>query len=40
MTAILTGRIQTSHKTMPNLVLRKQDREIVIAYILGVKQAR
>ena len=40
MTAIaLRAALQTSHKTMPNLVLRKHDRENVIAYILGLKQA-
>jgi mono/diheme cytochrome c family protein len=38
MTAIaLRAALQTSHKTMPNLMLRKRDREDVIAYILSLK---
>ena len=38
MTAIaLRAALQTSHRTMPNLVLRKGDRENVIAYILSLK---
>jgi mono/diheme cytochrome c family protein len=38
MTAIaLRAALQTSHKRMPNLILRKQTREDVIAYILSLK---
>ena len=40
MTAIaLRAALQTSHRTMPNLVLRKRHREDVIAYILSLKSA-
>jgi mono/diheme cytochrome c family protein len=40
MTAIaLRAALQTSHRTMPNLVFRKQNREDVIAYILSLKIA-
>ena len=40
MTAIaLRAALQTSHRTMPNLVLRKGQREDVIAYILSLKSA-
>jgi mono/diheme cytochrome c family protein len=40
MTAIaLRAALQTSHRTMPNLVLRKQNREDIIAYILSLKIA-
>ena len=38
MTAIaLRAALQTSHRTMPNLVLRKGNRENVVAYILSLK---
>lgn len=38
MTAIaLKVALQTSHRTMPNLVLRKGHRDDVIAYILSLK---
>jgi mono/diheme cytochrome c family protein len=38
MTAVaLRAALQTSHKAMPNLVLRKREREDVIAYILSFK---
>ena len=40
MTAIaLRAALQTSHRTMPNLVLRKRRREDVISYILSLKSA-
>jgi mono/diheme cytochrome c family protein len=40
MSAIaLRAALQTSHRKMPNLLLRKQDREDVIAYILSLKTA-
>lgn len=40
MTAIaLRAALQTSHRTMPNLVLRKRHREDVISYILSLKGA-
>jgi mono/diheme cytochrome c family protein len=40
MSAIaLRAALQTSHRTMPNLVFRKQNREDVIAYILSLKIA-
>lgn len=40
MTAIaLRAALQTSHRTMPNLVLRKQRREDVIAYILQLRES-
>lgn len=40
MTAIaLRAALQTSHRTMPNLVLRQGPREDVIAYILSLKGA-
>ena len=39
MTAVaLRAALQTSHQTMPNLVLRKGDREDVIAYILSLQR--
>lgn len=38
MTAVaLRAALQTSHRTMPNIVLSKQERENVIAYILSLK---
>ena len=40
MTAIaLRAALQTSHRTMPNLVLRKQRREDIIAYILQQRES-
>ena len=40
MTAIaLRAALQTSHRKMPNLVLRERRREDVIAYILSLKSA-
>lgn len=40
MTVIaLRAALQTSHRTMPNLVLRKQRREDVIAYILQLRES-
>jgi mono/diheme cytochrome c family protein len=40
----ITGRalavwLQTSHPTMPNLVISKQDRDDIIAYIMSLKLA-
>ena len=38
MTAVaLRAGLQTSHRTMPNIALRQQKREDVIAYILSLK---
>jgi hypothetical protein len=38
MTALaLRAALQTSHRSMPNLVLGKRSREDVIAYILELK---
>lgn len=36
----LRAALQTSHKTMPNLVFQKRGREDVIAYILSLKRRR
>lgn len=41
MTGIaLSAALHTSHKTMPNIVLPKDDARDVIAYILSLKTAR
>lgn len=41
MTAIaLRAALQTSHRSMPNLVLSKRSREDLIAYILELKRQR
>ena len=39
----MTGRalavaLQTSHETMPNFVLERQDRDNIVAYIMSLRQ--
>ena len=36
-TLALTAALQTSHRTMPNIVLQPDERRDVIAYILSLK---
>ncbi|HML28124.1 MAG TPA: cytochrome C, partial [Hyphomicrobium sp.] len=44
-TSGMTGRalavwLDTSHPTMPNFVLRTEDRDNVVAYIMSLKDVR
>jgi hypothetical protein len=41
MTALaLTAALQTSHKTMPNLIVAPEDRADVVAYILSLQPGK
>jgi mono/diheme cytochrome c family protein len=37
--AALAATLQTSHRTMPNVVIKGEDADNVIAYILSLKEA-